>query len=43
MKKVQSGKPMSILNRICLHEANKFNNVDKLDEEVCTLDDYYRF
>jgi len=42
MKKIQSEKPMSILDHI-LHEANEFNNVDKLDEEVCKLDDYCRF
>jgi len=43
MKKVQSEKPISILNHIRLHEANEFNNVDKPDEKVCILDDYRRF
>ena len=43
MKKVQNGKPMSILNQIHFHEANKFNNVDMPDAEVCILDDYRRF
>ena len=43
MRKVQSGKPMSILDHIRLYEANKFNNFDKSDEEVCILEDYRRF
>jgi len=43
MKKVQSGKPMSILDHISLHVVNLFNNVDKPNEEVGILDDYHRF
>jgi len=43
MKKVQSEKLMSILHHICLHEENEFNNIDKPKEEVCILNDYYRF
>ena len=41
MKKVQSEKPMLILNHIRLHEENEFNN--ELDEEVCKLNDYHQY
>ena len=36
-------RKMSILNHIRLKEARKFNNIEKLIEEVCILDDYPRF
>jgi len=38
MKKVQSGKPISILYHIRLHEENEFNN--EPNEEVYELNDY---
>ena len=34
---------MSIIDHIRLHEANKFNKVDKPNEEVCILDDYRQY
>ena len=36
-------RKISILNRIRLDEAKKFNNVEKPIEEVCILDDYLKF
>ena len=41
MEKIQSGKPMSILDHIRLHEENEFNN--EPDQEVCELNDYRWF
>ena len=39
MEKVQSRRPMSILDHIRPHKENEFNNVDKSDKEVCKLND----
>ena len=36
-------RKISILNHICLDEEKKFNNIEKLTEKVCILDDYPKF